>query len=305
VTSGFKCVLHGSFQKHFDELKQAREIFEAAGIEVLAPKRSEIVSFESGFARLEGEAAADPRLVELQYLQHLRTLGSRGFSYFVNPDGYIGRSASYELGIAQATNVPVFCLRRLKDLPAYLHHNSVWRPGQLTEYIAEHGALPDPQVRPNENLIHRLWEKLLIPSSVVAAGAIIEHAGKRRGEPEILLVKTHKWGGRYSLVGERVRWNERLKEALVRGVKEETGLTAVPRRHLCTFDQIKDSGYYRPGVSHVFVDYAVTVESKRVTLDDEAEDFAWMPAREALDGLPLEPNARKTVEHYLEPVKTP
>jgi hypothetical protein len=47
-------------------------------------------------------------LVELLYLHNLKRLGRNGFSYFVNPDGYIGASASYELGIAQLTNVRCF-----------------------------------------------------------------------------------------------------------------------------------------------------------------------------------------------------
>ena len=38
----------------------------------------------------------------------------------------------------------------------------------------------------------------MVPGSVVAAGAIIEHEVTK----EVLLVKTHKWGNRYSIVGK-------------------------------------------------------------------------------------------------------
>ncbi len=108
--SGFRCVLHGSFGKHFEDIKRVYQLFTQAGIEVLAPAFSEIKSFEDGFAVLESDRERDHRMIELLYLHHLKRLGGNGFSYFVNPEGYIGKSASYELGIAQVTNVICFSL---------------------------------------------------------------------------------------------------------------------------------------------------------------------------------------------------
>ena len=309
---GFRCVLHGSFSYHFAEIVRAKRAFEAAGIEVLAPKDEEIASVTDGFALFESEKGLDPRMVELLYLHHLKRLvadgfmqpigflsGHDGFSYFVNPEGYIGKSASYELGIAQVANVPCFFLEPIADHPAYLHRNSVWSPEDLARHVAERQALPAPSVHPDETAIHRLWEDLMVPGSVVATGGIIEHDdGRARREREILLVKTHKWTGRWSVVGGKVRRGERLLDALVREVKEETGLAGRPGAHLATFDQIKGSGYYRAGVQHVFVDYVVRADSKRVTLNEEAQEHLWIPAREALSALDIEPNARHIVELY-------
>lgn len=296
----FRCVIHGSFRKHFDEIKRAHRIFRAAGIEVLAPEDSEITSFEQGFAVLSSDAPKqDPRMTELLYLHNLKRLGPDGFSYFVNPEGYIGTSASYELGIAQLSNVRCFFMAAPKDHPAYVHKNACWSAEMLAEYIKEHGALPEPQVRPRQKVIQKLWEDLMVPGSVVSTGGIIEYAGdSKTREKEILLVKTHKWGGRYSVVGGKVRRNERLHEALLREVREETGLRGEVGEHLCTFDQIKNSGYYLPGMQHIFVDNVVRVGTKRVRLNDEAQSFVWMPARAALRDLDIEPNARHTVELY-------
>ena len=137
----------------------------------------------------------------------------------------------------------------------------------------------------------------MVPGSVVATGGIIEYNSGKKGK-EVLLVKTHKWGGRYSIVGGKVKRNERLDSALVREVREETGLSSKVGRHLCTFDQIKNSGYYRSGIQHIFVDNVVHVNSKRVRLNDEAEDYIWLPAKVALEELPIEPNARLTLEIY-------
>lgn len=295
----FRCVIHGSFSKHFDLIQAASATFRQAGIEVLAPKASELRSFEKGFALFEDEIGQDPRLIELRYLQNLKQLGPNGFSFFVNPDGYLGRSASYELGIAQATNTRCFFTDKLADHPAYAPGRSIWPADRLATYIQEFRALPAPTTRRNEATLQWLWEELLVPGSVVAVGAIIEYQPRKtRPEKEVLLVKTHKWGSRYSIVGGKVRRNERLQQALLREVREETHLRGEVGHHVCTFDQILGSGYYRPGVQHIFVDNVVQVRSKRVTLNYEAQDYLWALPSEALAQLDIEPNARTTLRLY-------
>lgn len=293
----FRCVIHGSFRKHLPEIRRAIGLFREAGIEVLAPTQTEIAGEKDGFVLFEGEQEADPRMVELLYLHNLKKLGREGFSYFVNPEGYIGKSASYELGIAQVTNIPCFFTATPTDHPAYVHKNSVWDAEDLALHIMEYRRLPEPRVSPDEQAIHLLWEDLMVPGSVVATGGIIEHLSDRK-EKELLFVKTHKWGGRYSMVGGKVRRNETLVDAVKREIKEETGLESRVDSHLCTFDQIKNSGYYLSGTQHIFVDYVVSVDSKKVQLNDEAESYLWMPARQALRDLDIEPNARHTVELY-------
>ncbi|MDP3963984.1 MAG: NUDIX domain-containing protein [bacterium] len=297
--TSLRCVLHGSFRKHFTLIRDAHRVFTNAGITVLAPDLREISSIENGFAFFAGEEGRDPRLVELLYLRHLKRLGEGGFSYFVNPEGYIGKSASYELGIAQATNVRCFFYAPPQDHPVYVHRNAVFKPEDLAAFVRKNGGIPEPKARRDERKIHRLWEDLMVPGSVVAAGAIIEYDGGRKGK-EVLMVKTHKWGGRYSIVGGKVRRNERLCDALLREVREETGLAGVVGRHLATFDQIKNSGYYASGVQHIFVDNIVHVSNRRVRLNDEAQEYIWLPANIALKELGLEPNARHTMERYAE-----
>lgn len=298
-SSRIRCVLHGSFRKHLDVIQKVHKEFTDAGIEVIAPKLSEIVAVQNGFALFEGEEHLDPRLIELLYLHNLKQLGSSGFSYFVNPDGYIGKSASYELGIAQLSNIRCFFMEPLADHPAYVHKNAVWKPENLAGYFMQTGSLPERQIKRDESKLHKLWEDLVVPGSVVAAGAIIEHdPGYAVDKKEILLVKTHKWGGRYSMVGGKVRRNERLTDAVLREVHEETGLNGEVGRHICTFDSIKNSGFHEAGVQHLFVDNAVKVETKRVRLNEEAEDYVWILADEALRHLDIEPNARHTLEIY-------
>lgn len=297
--SKFRCILHGSFRKHFSEIQRVHRLFTGAGIEVLAPSVSEIKEFQSGFALLESDVSSDPRMIELTYLHNLKQLGESGFSYFINPNGYLGRSASYELGIAHISNTRCFFTEKLLDHPAYLHGNSIWKPEFLVEYILENQSLPLPDISQNEKVIHKLWEDLMVPSSVVAVGGIIEYCGSdAKKEKDILLVKTHKWGGKYSMIGGKVRRNERLEVALKREIKEESGLVSKIGEHICTFDQIQNSGYYKAGIQHIFVDKVVKVESRQVCLNEEAEEYVWLPAKVALKELVIEPNARHTLELY-------
>lgn len=299
MSKRFRCILHGSFSKHFDYLQKIHKLLNDAGIEVLAPQSGEVVANEQGFGLFENEIGKDPRSVELLYLHNLKKLGEDGFSYFINPDGYIGRSTSYELGIAHLTNTRTFFTNKLHDHPAYVHKNSIWKPEKLVDFILNSQSLPSPMVYQNARKIHQLWQDLMVPGSVVAAGAIIEHQPRHsKQEKEILLVKTHKWGNRYSIVGGKVRRNERLKAALLREVKEETGLTGEVGAHLCTFDQLKNSGYYQAGVQHIFVDDIVKVKNKTVVLNEEAQDYIWATPTEALKYLDIEPNAKSTVEIY-------
>ena len=297
MNTRFRCVIHGSLRKHLREMGEAMEIFQGAGIEVLAPQMSAIVKEDDGFLFFRGEEMFDPRLIELMYLQNLRNLGENGFSYFVNPGGYIGKSASYELGIAQATNVPCFFSSKPVDHPAYIGENAVWSAASIAEYIVKHHSLPVFRSAA-PSALDRLWKQLIIPGSVVTAGAIIEYANSRGNEREVLLVKTHKWGHRFSIVGGKVRRRERVDDALRREVKEETGLDGLVGKHICTFDQIRNSGYYNTSTQHLFVDNIVRVDSRRVVLNEEAQEYIWMPVHHALAELPIEPNARHTLELY-------
>lgn len=293
-----RCILHGSFRHGFDEILRTHGLLTAAGVEVLAPRIERISGIEDGFARFAGEEGVDARLIELRYLHRLKALGPDDFSYFVNPEGRLGVSASYELGIAQLTNTRCLFTHRPSDHPAYVPIHDVWTPERLAERIATTGSLPARRAPVgDERTIAALFDDLMVPGSVVAAGAIIEHP-RADGVPDILLVRTHKWGGRWSCVGGKLRRGERLVDGLRREVREETGLAVTPGRHLTTFDQIKGSGYYRDDITHIFSDFVVRADTRQVRLNEEAQEHVWMPARIALADLDIEPNARHIVELY-------
>jgi 8-oxo-dGTP pyrophosphatase MutT (NUDIX family) len=257
-----------------------------------------------GFVHLASDSSKDPRVTELIYLKKLSELGSEGFSYYVNPNGTLGTSASYELAMDQLTNTRYLFMVPLRDHPAYVPQNSVWQPSELADYIAESGHYPPPFIPQDEEYIHKMVQDLILPGSIIAVGAIIvDESGKkyRTGqEKEVLMVQTHKWGDRFSIVGGKVQRNERLADALQREVLEETGLESDIQDSICTFDELRGGGYFIPRTHRVFTDNVVAVASRRVTLNYEAQDSVWMPPSVALRDLDIEPNARKTLELYVE-----
>lgn len=271
-------------------------MFTEAGIAVLAPEVSEIVGCKNGFTQLKTDKSKDKRLVELLYLKNLLKLGPSGFSYFINPKGYVGKSASYELGIAQVSNVRYLFKETPTDHPIYFPKNSIWEPKNLINFIQKEGKLPPKIIPKNERKIYNLIQELVLPGSVVAVGAIIEHIKKK----DILLVKTHKWGDRFSIIGGKVQRNETLADALKREIREESGLDAKIGDNIITFDEIKNSGYFESGVHRIFTDNVVYVNKRRIKLNYEAEDYIWVPPRKALEELDIEPNAQKTLEVYVE-----
>jgi len=297
-------MLHGSFQKDYSEICRIHSLFENAGITVLAPVVSTITHIEKGFTFLEADTYTDPRAIELTYLEHIHKLGNTGFSYYVNPTGKIGVSTSYELAIDQLTNTNCFFLRNIIDHPAYIPKSAILSPEKIIKYVKEYGTLPKQHIPQNEKYLAKLLQELILPGSIIAVGAIIvdesEKKYKRGEEKDILLVETWKWGNKFSIIGGKVRRNELLADALLREVKEETHLQSKVLESICTFDQIKNSGYFQTGTHKVFTDNVVSVRKRKVILNYEANSYIWVPPSEALAHLPLEPNARHTIELYKE-----
>src|SRR3989338_7826284 len=132
-----KCVLHGSFRRNFDLVKEMHTLFTNAGIDVVAPDISKIVDEKDGFVYLQQDQSKDYRMTELLYLKTAAELGSGGFSYYLNPHGRLGTSTSYELAVDQLTNTRYFFMMPLRDHPAYIPHNSIWKPEKLVEYVQQ------------------------------------------------------------------------------------------------------------------------------------------------------------------------
>ena len=114
----------------------------------------------------------------------------------------------------------------------------------------------------------------------------------RKGE--LLLVKSHKWKGKYVIPGGHIELGETIEQALKREVKEETGLNINGIRFVQLQEFIFDKRFWKKR-HFIFLDYACKTSSKKVRLNDEAQEFVWASVKKALK-LPIEPYTRRAIE---------
>ncbi len=103
---------------------------------------------------------------------------------------------------------------------------------------------------------------------------------------ELLLLKSHKWPGRYVVPGGHVELGERIEDAAVREAREETGLEVYDLEFICFQEFIFDPSFWKAG-HYIFFDYRCKTHSSDVKLNDEAEEFTWIKPSQAL-ALPLD-----------------
>ena len=112
---------------------------------------------------------------------------------------------------------------------------------------------------------------------VVGVGGVVIRDGKvlliRRGKPPLY--------GRWVVPGGTVELGESLEQALVREMREETGLEVVPLEILTVFDRIERDGD-RVVYHYVIVDYLCRWLGGEALAASDALEAAWA----ALDDLP-------------------
>jgi len=116
---------------------------------------------------------------------------------------------------------------------------------------------------------------------------------------EILLVKSFKWGSKYTVPGGHIELGERSEVAVRREVKEEVGLEVEPVRILLVQEAIFPADYIKHE-HYIFLDYLCRATSPTVKLDGkEIQEYVWTNPNDALR-LELESFTRNLVEEYLK-----
>jgi len=118
---------------------------------------------------------------------------------------------------------------------------------------------------------------------------------------EILLVRSYKWGNKYTVPGGHIELGERSEAAIKREVKEEVGLDIEPVKLLLVQEAIFPVDYVKHE-HYIFMDYLCRSKSSAVKVDrEEIQEYLWVEPDRALE---LEPESftRNLVTEYLKDV---
>ena len=99
---------------------------------------------------------------------------------------------------------------------------------------------------------------------------------------EILLVGSSKWGSKLTVPGGHIELGERAEDAIMREVKEETGLDIEPVELLLVQQAIYPKNYHKHE-HFIFMDYLCRTTDPNVKLDGrELQTYVWVRPEDAL-----------------------
>jgi NTP pyrophosphatase (non-canonical NTP hydrolase) len=137
----YQVVLSGSYRKDFEALKATYETLRDLGCVVLSPSNVTAVRETDGFVYMKGEEAQAPDAIEAR---HLDAIQKANFVWLHAPDGYVGPTASLEIGFARAVGVPIFAREEVKDSVIRSFVEQAASPAAAIETMKTRG-LPPPQ----------------------------------------------------------------------------------------------------------------------------------------------------------------
>ncbi len=146
--------------------------------------------------------------------------------------------------------------------------------------IVEHlGELQEIFAQNNFELTHRVrgQEGAPISHPICTVGAAIFNKAD-----QVLLVRTQKWSNLWGIPGGKTKYGETSIAALRREIKEETNLEIADIEFVLVQDCIHSKEFYREA-HFVLLNYVCRVQGATdVILNEEAQEFRWVPAEDAL-----------------------
>lgn len=181
------------------------------------------------------------------------------------------------------------------------HHGGVQSVGVLTGYdsleklrdakphlIVEHLAELRRHLEENQLRLAGTTPRSAFPIPTV--GALIRDDSGR-----MLLFKTAKWSGLWGIPGGKIEWGEPSESALRRELREETGLEVDGIEFVLVQDSIRSAEFYREA-HFILLNYTCrALPGQVVTLNGEAQEFAWVDWDQAFH-LPLNTPTRRLLE---------
>jgi len=117
---------------------------------------------------------------------------------------------------------------------------------------------------------------------------------------EMLLVRSPKWHGLYSIPGGHVEFGESIFKAVKREAYEEVGLRVKPIKLFMIQEVIKPAQFYDRKRHFIFFDVLCKPLSENVRIDNkEITDYMWCRPKEALN-MRLEKYTRNLVKAYIK-----
>jgi len=108
-----RVVVSGSFHRHMQIITAAVHELASIPVRVLSPADPRVVARQGEFLFVASDRVRSVRLVQDRHLESIR---AADFLWLVCPDGYVGQSASMEVGFAAAARVPIFATNAPSDL---------------------------------------------------------------------------------------------------------------------------------------------------------------------------------------------
>ena len=109
----FSAAVSGSFHRHLDVITRTVHDLASLSVRVISPADPRVVAAQGEFLFVASDCVRSVRLVQDRHLDAIR---AADFLWLVCPDGYVGASASMEVGFAAAARVPIFATRAPLDL---------------------------------------------------------------------------------------------------------------------------------------------------------------------------------------------
>jgi len=116
-------------------------------------------------------------------------------------------------------------------------------------------------------------------------------------EGKILLTRSHKWSHRWGIPGGKIKRGESSIQALKREIMEETNLPLEDIEMVMVQDCVEPAEFLR-SAHFILLNYTARTTGTKLVLNDEAQEFAWVMAEEALK-YELNQPTKILIEHVL------